>query len=50
MSAESGHTFICVNKQQAANYRCSLDERTRWATVAHTLPMNANYNYYVVSL
>jgi len=50
MSAGSGQTFICVNKQQAANYRCSLDDRTRWATVAHTLPVNANYNYYVVSV
>lgn len=53
MSAGSGQTFSYVNKaQNVANYRCinTIDDRTRWATMTQTLPVNANYNYYVVSI
>ena len=50
MSAGSGQTFSYVNKAQTvANYRCAIDDRSRWASMAQTLPVNANYNYYVVS-
>lgn len=51
MSSGSGQTFSYVNKTQAAaNYRCNLDDRARWATMTQTLPVNPNYNYYVVSV
>ncbi|XP_074604245.1 uncharacterized protein LOC141857656 [Brevipalpus obovatus] len=48
MSAGSGQTFSYVNKAQSmANNRCAIDDRPRWANMVQTLPVNANYNYYV---